>query len=72
VKYINAAPNFFAIVPVEGKDLVFVNVLSGSGAKYEAGKYVWWNKGAEASLQDLTEGLDAAPVWMCSENIETP
>jgi membrane-bound inhibitor of C-type lysozyme len=72
VKYINAAPNFFAIVPIEGNDLIFVNVISGSGAKYVSGQYEWWNKGADVSLHDVTEGLDAAPVLTCSENVQSP
>ncbi len=72
VKYVNAAPNFFAIVPIDGEDMVFVNVISASGAKYVASHYEWWNKGADATLHDVTEGLDAAPVLTCSENIETP
>jgi membrane-bound inhibitor of C-type lysozyme len=72
VKYINAAPNFFAIVPIEGEDVVFVNVISGSGAKYVSGVWEWWNKGSDASLHNVTEGLDAAPVLSCSENIQTP
>ncbi|MEO7222785.1 MAG: MliC family protein [Devosia sp.] len=72
VKYINAAPNFFAIVPIEGSDVVFVNVISGSGAKYVSGQYEWWNKGTDVTLHDVTEGLDAAPVLTCSENVQTP
>ena len=72
VKYINAAPNFFAIIPIEGEDIVFVNVISASGAKYVAGEYEWWNKGADATLHNVTEGLDAAPVLTCSENVQTP
>lgn len=72
VKYINAAPNFLAIVPIDGEDLVFVNVVSGSGAKYAAGVYEWWNKGSEAWLHNVTEGLDAAPVLSCSEKVQTP
>jgi membrane-bound inhibitor of C-type lysozyme len=72
VRYINAAPNFFAIVPIEGVDYVFVNVISASGAKYVAGEYEWWNKGADASLHNVAEGLDAAPVLTCSENVQTP
>ena len=72
VRYINAAPNFFAIIPIEGVDIVFVNVLSGSGAKYVSGQYEWWNKGADATLHDVTEGLDAAPVLTCAENVQTP
>ena len=72
VKYINAAPNFFAIVPVDGQDVVFVNVVSASGAKYVSGVYEWWNKGADASLHNVSEGLDAAPVLTCTENVQTP
>jgi membrane-bound inhibitor of C-type lysozyme len=72
VKYVNAAPNFFAIVPVDGADMVFVNVISASGAKYVAGQYEWWSKGADATLHDVTEGLDAAPVLSCMENVQTP
>ena len=76
VQYLNAAPNFLALVPIEQENasdrLVFVNVLSGSGAKYVAGKYEWWTKGNDATLHDVTEGLDAAPVLTCSEEVDTP
>lgn len=72
VQYLNADPNFLALVPVEGKVRVFANVIAGSGAKYESGQYVWWNKGAEAWLYDVTEGQDAAPVLSCTEHIDTP
>jgi membrane-bound inhibitor of C-type lysozyme len=70
VTYVNAAPNFLAIVPVDGKNLIFVTVLSGSGAKYAAGEYEWWTKGSDATLANLTTP-DAAPVT-CSEATETP
>ncbi len=72
VRYINAQPNFFAIIPIDGQDIVFVNVISGSGAKYVSAQYEWWNKGADATLHDVTEGLDAAPVLTCTENVQTP
>ena len=72
VKYINAEPNFFAIVPIEGEDVVLVNVVSASGAKYVSSVWEWWNKGSDASLHNVTEGLDAAPVLTCSENVQTP
>ena len=39
VSYINADPNFLAIVPVEGKSIVCASVISGSGARYAAGTY---------------------------------
>jgi membrane-bound inhibitor of C-type lysozyme len=72
VTYINAAPNFLAVLPVRGEDMIFVSVIAASGVKYEAGAFVWWSKGAEATLHDVTEGLDAAPVLTCAERIETP
>ena len=72
VQYLNASPNFLALLPIEGQTLIFVNTISASGAKYEAGQYIWWNKGSDATLSDVTEGLDAAPVMSCSEIIDTP
>jgi membrane-bound inhibitor of C-type lysozyme len=72
VRYVNAAPNFLALINLAGHTLVFVNTATASGAKYESGSYIWWNKGSDATLSDTTEGLDAAPVLMCSENIDTP
>lgn len=72
VDYLNAAPNFLALVPVEGKTLVFASVISASGVRYASGKYEWWTKGAEASLFDLTAGKDALPLLACLEANETP
>ena len=72
VRYLNAAPNFLALVPVKEGTLAFVNVISGSGAKYVASKYEWFTKGNSATLHDVTEGLDAAPVLTCNEEVDTP
>lgn len=74
VTYINAAPNFLALVPVpeESEPLIFSAVISGSGARYAAGHWVWWNKGVDASLYDVTLGEDAEPVLTCSEVNNTP
>jgi membrane-bound inhibitor of C-type lysozyme len=70
VEYINAAPNFLAIVPVDGQKLVFVTVLSASGARYAAGEYEWWTRGGEASLANLARPEDE-PLT-CTEISETP
>jgi membrane-bound inhibitor of C-type lysozyme len=43
VEYINGAGNSLAIVPVHEMSLVFANVVSGSGARYAAGQYIWWD-----------------------------
>jgi membrane-bound inhibitor of C-type lysozyme len=71
VEYINAAPNYLAIISIEGgPKLVFVTVLSGSGAKYAAGEYEWWNKGSEGTLTNLT--TPGADPIACTEISETP
>ncbi|HWA18049.1 MAG TPA: MliC family protein [Devosia sp.] len=78
VTYINAAPNYVALVPItddetsQTSEMIFVSVITGSGVRYEAGQYVWWNKGSEAWLYDVMEGADAAPLLTCTENVETP
>jgi membrane-bound inhibitor of C-type lysozyme len=45
VEYLNGAGNDLAIVPVGGDSRIFVNVVSGSGARYAAGEYIWWDAG---------------------------
>ncbi|MGV2077030.1 MULTISPECIES: MliC family protein [unclassified Rhizobium] len=67
VSYVNADPNFLALVPVpkQTQPLVFASVISGSGARYAAGKYVWWVKGSSASLYDTTLSDNAPPTMTC-------
>jgi len=72
VQFINAAPNFLAFVPVAGETFLFASVISASGARYAAANYVWWTKGPDAELYDLTLGEDAAPILSCAEHIQTP
>lgn len=72
VDYINAAPNFLAILPVEERTLIFTAVLSGSGVRYASGPWIWWTAGSEANLYDLTLGPDAEPVARCLEFSMTP
>jgi len=72
VDYVNAAPNYLALVPVEEGTLVFTTVLAASGAKYASGKYVWGTKGTEGSLSDLTAGDHAKHILTCAEVNETP
>lgn len=69
VTYVNAEPNYLAILPVTGQshDLVFTSVLSGSGARYASGKYVWWTSANSGSLYDTTEGANAAPILSCTQ-----
>lgn len=63
VTYLNASNGqSFAVLPVKGRQMLFVNVLSGSGAKYQAGSYTWWTKGPQATLYDAMLGEDAPPL----------
>jgi membrane-bound inhibitor of C-type lysozyme len=43
VEYLNGAGNSLAVVPVGGRSLIFANVFAGSGARYAAGQYIWWD-----------------------------
>jgi membrane-bound inhibitor of C-type lysozyme len=43
VEYINGSGNSLVIVPIHEMSLVFANVTSGSGARYAAGQYIWWD-----------------------------
>lgn len=74
VIYLNAVPNFLAVVPIaeEPQPLVFVSVVSASGVRYVSGRWVWWTKGPEASLYDATLGEGAEPQLTCSEFNDTP
>lgn len=63
VTYWNAANGqSFALVPVKGQPLLFVNTLSASGVRYQAGAYTWWTKGPRADLYDATAGENAPPI----------
>lgn len=72
VQYVNAAPNFLALLPVDGRTQVFVTTISGSGARYVSGPFEWWTKGDEATLRDLMQDEDAEPLATCSAVSNTP
>lgn len=67
VDYVNAGPVSLASFSYEGEPVVAAIVLSASGARYAGRQYIWWTKGSEASLYDLTQGEDAAPILQCTE-----
>jgi membrane-bound inhibitor of C-type lysozyme len=50
VAYIPLTGNSLAIVPVGGHSLIFANVTSGSGARYAAGSYIWWEAGGRVTI----------------------
>ncbi len=41
--------NHLAVVPVKGSSKIFVTVPSGSGAKYAADQFVWWEAGGRGT-----------------------
>lgn len=55
VQYVNAGANALAILPIDGEERIFVNVVSASGAKYVSGADVWWTKGDTATLENEME-----------------
>ncbi|MBZ7923455.1 META domain-containing protein [Ensifer sp. 2YAB10] len=55
-EYINAGPVSLVTFTIDGTFVVASNVISGSGAKYAGGQYIWWTKGDEATLFDATKG----------------
>lgn len=55
VQYVNAGVNALAILPVDGAERIFVNVVSASGARYVSGAHVWWTKGDTATLENEME-----------------
>lgn len=68
VRYLNTDAGAFAYLPAAGVKLLFVNVEAGSGAKYVAGRYVWWSKGQQAFLQDVTRPEGDEPMLRdCNE-----
>ena len=65
VRYVNADPNFLAVLAVEGETRVFVSVLAASGVRYVSGPYQWWTKGGTATLSDIRQdgpGQDCSTV----------
>jgi len=51
VRYTNTKnQQSFALLTVDGRKLLFVNVMSGSGARYVAEEYTWWTKGPQGNL----------------------
>ncbi|HUZ95784.1 MAG TPA: MliC family protein [Edaphobacter sp.] len=64
VEYLNAGENHLAVLPVHGQALVFANVISGSGARYAAGRYIWWDAGARG-VTLYADGVDGHPKAEC-------
>ena len=64
VEYLNAGENHLAILPVHGQALIFANVISGSGARYAAGQYIWWDAG-DRGVTLYAVGIEGHPKAEC-------
>ena len=61
VEYLNETNNHLAVVPVKGSPKIFVTVPSGSGAKYAADQFVWWEAGGRGTtFQSGFPGTEAS------------
>ena len=69
VQYVNAGANALAILPVDGEERIFVNVVSASGAKYVSGADVWWTKGDTATRENE---MEAGSLQTCTAQDAAP
>lgn len=65
-EYINVGDNSLVVLTLDDKTVVAVTVLSASGARYAGQQFIWWTKGDNADLYDLTKGEGAPPVSSCT------
>lgn len=70
VQYVNGAGNSLAVLPIKGKSLIFSNVVSGSGARYAAGQYIWWEAGVRGVTlySDSLAGKDQTACQEVKQN----
>lgn len=68
VKYMTVGDTPLASIVLDGKTLVFANVIAASGARYASGQYVWWTKGTTGFMTDETLPHDRNMVYRdCNE-----
>ncbi|WCA57727.1 MliC family protein [Agrobacterium tumefaciens] len=65
--YFNAGETSLVRLGLKDGVTVAANVISGSGAKYQGGIYVWWSKGEEADLYDLMADPEMKKPVHCVE-----
>ena len=68
--YINADDLSLAVIHVEGTQITLYGEEAASGARYgwpsDGANYVWWTKGAEATLY-WKEAGEETPLLTCTE-----
>lgn len=67
VRYINGGNASLVIFDWEGERYVASAAISASGVRYVGDRFVWWNKGEEATLYDELAGADAEPLATCTQ-----
>lgn len=67
VEYINGGGNSLVVVPVHESSLIFANVVSGSGARYAAGPYIWWD--AQGSVNFYSDSIAGKMQSACHRMI---
>ncbi len=60
VEYINAGESSLALLPIHNQTMIFANVTAGSGARYVAQGYQWW----EAAGRSITLRQEFGPSPM--------
>jgi membrane-bound inhibitor of C-type lysozyme len=66
VEYVNGAGNSLAVLPIGGSSLIFANVISASGARYAAGRYIWWDAGSRGiTLYSDFDSVDGKKQSAC-------
>lgn len=63
VEYINGGGNSLVVVPVHDASTIFANVTSGSGARYAAGPYIWWD--AQGSVNVYLDSIGGKSQSSC-------
>ncbi|HTZ58326.1 MAG TPA: MliC family protein [Acidobacteriaceae bacterium] len=63
VEYINGDGNSLVVVPVHDSSLILANVISGSGARYAAGPYIWWE--AQGSVTFYSDSIAGKTQSAC-------
>lgn len=55
-RYINGEQIMLAELKWPENHIIAAEVIAASGARYAAGPYVWWSKGNDGTLYDVTKG----------------
>lgn len=69
VRYLTAGDNSLAVIPVNGRDLIFAQVLSADGGRYVAGRFQWWD-GRETTFTKDPDAIHTPYATCKSMNVK--